>query len=123
MKYKFQVENKPIEVEITNSATFHSETALKINHANYNVCVGDMKNNEVTSFMLNNKLYHVELEKNHEGYPTGIYVNGEYYEASLLKIDRLFYYKEKKTFAILKIRGSEKFHSRQYQENIFPGKR
>ncbi|HLP45688.1 MAG TPA: acetyl-CoA carboxylase biotin carboxyl carrier protein subunit [Candidatus Kapabacteria bacterium] len=96
MKYKFQVENKPIEVEITNSATFHSETSLKINHDHYNVCIGDIRNNEVTSFMLNNKLYQVELEKNNEGYPTGIYVNGDYYAASLLKIDRLFYYQEKK---------------------------
>lgn len=95
MKYKFLVENKPIEVEITNSATFHSETSLKINHTNYNVCVGDTRNNEISSFMVNNKLHQVELEKNCEGYPTGIYVNGEYYSASLLKIDRLFYYKEK----------------------------
>lgn len=95
MKYKFQVESKNITVEITNSATFHSETALKVENANYNICVGDKPDREVTSFMLNNKLYHVELEKNDDGYPTGIFVNGEYYSASLLKIDKLFYYKEK----------------------------
>ncbi|MCX6583535.1 MAG: acetyl-CoA carboxylase biotin carboxyl carrier protein subunit [Candidatus Aminicenantes bacterium] len=95
MKYKFQVKNKPIEVEITNSATFHSETSLKINQASYNVSVADIRDNEVTSFMLNNKLHQVELEKDSDGYPTGIYVNGEYFSASLLKIDRLFYYKEK----------------------------
>jgi len=95
MKYKFQVENTPIEVEITNSATFHSETNLKIGQASYNVSVADIRNNEVTSFMLNNKLHHVELEKDSDGYPTGIYVNGEFFSVSLLKIDRLFYYKEK----------------------------
>ena len=95
MKYKFQIENKNITVEITNSATFHSETALKIENANYNICIGDKPDREVTSFMLNNKLYHVELERNDDGYPTGIFVNGEYYSASLLKIDKLFYYKEK----------------------------
>lgn len=95
MKYKFQVENKAFDVEITNSATFHSETSLKINKKNYNVRVGDITDNEVTSFMVDNKLYHVELQKNSEGYPTGIFINGEYYSASLLKIDKLFYYKEK----------------------------
>lgn len=102
MKYKFQVENKPIEVEITNSATFHSETSLKIGQASYNVSVADTRDNEVTSFILNNKLHQVELEKDSDGYPTGIFVNGEYYSASLLKIDRLFYYKEKKPQASLK---------------------
>jgi biotin carboxyl carrier protein len=95
MKYKFQIENKPIEVEITGSATFHSETNLKIGPASYNVSVADTRDNEVTSFMVNNKLYHVELEKDLDGYPSAIYVNGEYFSASLLKIDRLFYYKEK----------------------------
>ena len=95
MKYKFQIENKNIAVEITNSATFYSETALKIENRGYNVCVGDMPDREVTSFKLNDKLYHVELERDNEGYPTGIYVNGVYYSASLLKIDTLFYYKEK----------------------------
>ncbi|MCP5102561.1 MAG: acetyl-CoA carboxylase biotin carboxyl carrier protein subunit [bacterium] len=95
MKYKFQIENKNIEVEITNSATFHSETALKIDKALYDVCVGDMPGDEVSSFVLDDKLYHVEIEKDADGYPTGIYVNGIYYSASLLKIDKLFYYKEK----------------------------
>lgn len=95
MKYKFQVENKNITVEITNSATFHSETALKIEGRGYNVSVGDMPDREVTSFKLDDKMYHVEMERDDEGYPTGIYVNGEYYSASLLKIDKLFYYKEK----------------------------
>jgi pyruvate carboxylase subunit B len=95
MKYKFQIEKKNIDIEITGSATFHSETNLKIDKVNYNVCVGETRDNKVTSFMVNNKLFQVELEKDSKGYPTGIFVNGEYFSASLLKIDRLFYYKEK----------------------------
>lgn len=95
MKYKFQLDNKTFDVEITNSATFHSETALKIDKRNYNVRVEDITDNEATSFMLDNKLRHVELERDGDGYPTGIYINGEYYSAKLLKIDKLFYYKEK----------------------------
>lgn len=95
MKYKFQIENKNIDVEITNSATFHSETNLRINKKNFNICVAETKDNDPTSFMVDNKLYRVELETDGEGYPTGIFVNGEYYPASLLKIDKLFYYKEK----------------------------
>lgn len=95
MKYKFQIDNNNFDIEITNSATFYSETSLKLDKTNYNVSIAETKNNEVTSFILNNKLYEVELEKDSEGYPTGIYVNDEYYSASLLKIDKLFYYKEK----------------------------
>jgi len=95
MKYKFQVENRSFEVEITINATFHSETTLEINRGRYNVSVGESDENGVKSFMVNNKLYPFELERDPEGYPTGIYVNGDYYPASLLKIDKLFYYKEK----------------------------
>jgi biotin carboxyl carrier protein len=100
MKYKFQVENQNFDIAITNNATFHSDTTLKINHIEYNICICDYDENEVKSFKLNDKLYHLEIEKDSEGYPMGIYVNGEYYPASLLKIDQLFYYKEKplKTF-------------------------
>jgi pyruvate carboxylase subunit B len=95
MKYKFQIENKNIDVEITNSATFHSETNLRINKNGYNIRVAETKDNEPTSFMVDDKLYQVEMEYDGEGYPTGIFVNGEYYSAALLKIDKLFYYKEK----------------------------
>ena len=94
MKYKFEVENRPFDVEITNSATFYSETTLRINNTDYNVCVDDYDENEVKSFRVNDRLYHVEIPTDNEGYPKGIYVNGEYYPASLLKIDKLFYYKE-----------------------------
>jgi biotin carboxyl carrier protein len=95
MKYKFQVENNNYDIEITNNATFYSETALKINKTDYNICLVDYDENEVKSFKLNDKFYHIEIEKDNDGYPTGIYVNSDYYSASLLKIDQLFYYKEK----------------------------
>jgi biotin carboxyl carrier protein len=95
MKYKFQVDDRQFNVEITNTATFHSETTLKINKADYKVCIGDYDSDGVRSFKVNDKLYQVEIEKDSEGYPVGIYVDGEYYAASLLKIDQLFYYKEK----------------------------
>ncbi|MGE5341746.1 MAG: acetyl-CoA carboxylase biotin carboxyl carrier protein subunit [Candidatus Omnitrophota bacterium] len=95
MKYKFQVENHQFDIEITNNATFYSETALKINNSEYNISIGDSDEYEVKSFRLNDKLYHMEIEKNADGYPTGIYVNGEYFSAALLKIDNLFYFKEK----------------------------
>jgi len=95
MKYKFEVENKHFDIEITNSATFFSETALRINNADYNVCIDDYDENEVKSFRVNDRLYHVEILNDSEGYPKGIYVNGDYYPSSLLKIDKLFYYKEK----------------------------
>ncbi len=95
MKYKFQVENNNFDIEITNNATFHSETSLKINKSNYAISVGEYDEEKVKSFRLNDRLYQVELETDNDGYPTGIYVNGDYYSASLLKIDQLFYFKEK----------------------------
>ncbi len=95
MKYKFQVENKNYDIEITNTATFYSETSLKVNANDFKVCIENQDENEITSFRLNDKLFHVEIQKDNDGYPIGIYVNGEYYKASLLKIDNLFYFKEK----------------------------
>ena len=95
MKYKFQVEDRVFDVNITNSATFYSETTLRINESEYHVCIDGYDENEVHSFRVNDQLYHVEIEKDSEDYPTGIYVNGEYYPAALLKIDQLFYFKEK----------------------------
>ena len=95
MKYKFQVEDRVFDVNITNSATFYSETTLRINESDYNVCIDESDENEVHSFRVNDRLYHVEIEKDSDGYPRGLYVNGEYYPASLLKIDQLFYFKEK----------------------------
>jgi len=49
----------------------------------------------VLSFFVNNKLFQVEFVRDENGYPQGIYVDEEFYSASLLKIDSLFYYKEK----------------------------
>jgi biotin carboxyl carrier protein len=95
MKYKFQVEGRDSDIEITNTATFYSETTLRINNNDFNVSIADYNENEVKSFRVNERLYQVEIEKDSEGYPSGIYVNGEYYPASLLKIDKLFYFKEK----------------------------
>jgi len=95
MKYKFQVEGKNFGIEITNSATFFSHTTIKVDDRHFEILIGEKIENEVKSFFLDNKLYQVEIERDSEGYPVGIYVNGEYYCASLLKIDKLFYYKEK----------------------------
>jgi biotin carboxyl carrier protein len=95
MKYKFEVENRQFNVEITNSATFYSETTLRIDNTDFNACLDDYDENEVKSFRVNDRLYHIEIPRDSEGYPKGIYVNGDYYNASLLKIDKLFYYKEK----------------------------
>lgn len=95
MKYKFQVEKRNFDIEVTNSATFHSETNLRIEDNNFKLLVGEFDEIEVKSFFLNNKLFQIEIVKDNEGYPKGIYVNGEYFSAELLKIDSLFYYKDK----------------------------
>lgn len=95
MKYKFQIDKKVLETEIAYNSTFHSETTVKINKEEFKLLVGDHDEEGVKSFFLDNKMYQVELARDDRGYPTGIYVNGEYYAASLLKIDKLFYFKDK----------------------------
>jgi len=95
MKYKFQISKKNYDVEIANHATFHSETEIKVNKKIKKVSIGKTDSDEIHSMFVDNKLYQVEIIKNIDGYPTGIFVNGEYYPSSLLKIDKLFYYKEK----------------------------
>ncbi len=95
MKYKFQLDKKNFETVISNSTTFHSETEIRINKNKVNILIGEYDEKEIRSIFLNNKLYQVEVEKDSEGYPTGIYIDGEFYSANLLKIDKLFYYKEK----------------------------
>jgi biotin carboxyl carrier protein len=84
-----------VDVEIGNSATFHSPTEIKIDKSKLDILIGEYTENEVLSFFVNSKLYRVEIMRDESGYPQGIYVNDEFYSASLLKIDRLFYYKEK----------------------------
>ncbi len=95
MKYKFQISKKNFDVEIANHATFYSETDIKINKKTQKVLIGKTVGDEIHSMFVDNKLYQVEITKDAEGYPTGIFVNGDYFPASLLKIDKLFYYKEK----------------------------
>jgi biotin carboxyl carrier protein len=95
MKYKFHVEKKIVDVEIGNSATFHSPTEIKIDKSKLDILIGEYTDNEVLSFFVNNKLHQVEIVRDEGGYPQGIYVDDELYSAALLKIDRLFYYKEK----------------------------
>lgn len=95
MKYKFQVEDKNFTVEISNISTLHSETPVKINKELFTVMIGDQDENEIKSFFLNNKPYQVKIVRHSDGYPKGIFINGEYYPASLLKIDRFYYSKKK----------------------------
>ncbi len=95
MKYKFHVDKKVVEAEIANSATFHSSTEIKVGQSKLEILIGEVKDDEVLSFFVDNKLRQVEYVRDENGYPLGIYVDEEYYSASLLKIDRLFYYKEK----------------------------
>ena len=96
MKYKFQLDKKHFDVEIGSSSTFHSETSININRKIFSIVLGDHDEKEIKSFFLDHKPYQIEIVKDSEGYPEGIFVNGEYYSASLLKIDKFFYYKEKR---------------------------
>jgi biotin carboxyl carrier protein len=95
MKYKFQVDKKVVEAEIANSATFHSPTEIKIDKSKLEILIGEVTGDDVLSFFVDNKLHQVEFVRDESGYPQGIYVDEEFYSASLLKIDRLFFYKEK----------------------------
>jgi biotin carboxyl carrier protein len=95
MKYKFYVDKKVVEAEIANSATFHSPTEIKIDKSKLEIQIGEVRDDEVLSFFVDSKLHQVEYVRDENGYPQGIYVDEEFYSASLLKIDRLFLYKEK----------------------------
>ncbi len=95
MKYKFQVDKKNFESQIANNTTFFSETEMKINKSKFLLRIGESDENGVKSFFLNNRLYQVEVDLDPEGYPRGIYVNGEHFQANLVKIDKLFFFKEK----------------------------
>lgn len=106
MKYKFQLDKKVFETIIASNTTFHSETEIKVNKSKVSILIGEYDENDIKSFFLNNRLYQVEIKKDSEGYPEGIYINGEYYSANLLKIDKLFYYKDKP--ALIKKSGTVK---------------
>jgi biotin carboxyl carrier protein len=94
MKYKFQLDRKYFEVEIPSNATLHSETELKINRKPHSIVIADQDKADINTFFLDNRFYQIEVTKNASGYPTGIFVNGEYYSAALLKIDKYFYSQE-----------------------------
>ncbi len=94
MKYKFQVDKKRFTIQIPPQTTFFSETTLKVDKRKMVLSMGESTETEIQSIFLDHKLYQIEIEKDGHGYPTGIYVNGEYFSASLLKIDKLFYFKE-----------------------------
>ncbi|HUU04804.1 MAG TPA: acetyl-CoA carboxylase biotin carboxyl carrier protein subunit [Patescibacteria group bacterium] len=95
MKYKFHVDKKIVEAEIANSATFHSPTEIKVDKTRLEILIGEVKDEEVLSFFVDNKLHQVEIVRDEGGYPQGIYIDDEFFSAALLKIDRLFLYKEK----------------------------
>lgn len=95
MKYKFNLDKKNFDVQIASNSTFHSETEVKVNKKPMNIQIGEYDDETIKSFFLNNKLYQVEIVKDQEGYPTGIFVNDDYYPASLKMIDSLFYYQSK----------------------------
>jgi len=95
LKYKFQIDKRIVDVEIANSATFHSPTEIKIDSKKLDILIGEIREDGALSFFVDNKLHQVEIVRDEGGYPQGIYVNEEFYSVSLLKIDNLFYYKEK----------------------------
>lgn len=95
MKYKFMIEKKPFDVEIASSATLHSASEIRVGRSRFEVTLGEYDENDIRSVFVGNRLYQVEYLKGRDGYPEGIYINGEYFSASLLKIDNLFYYQEK----------------------------
>ena len=95
MKYKFQLEGRQYEAEIPSSVTFHTESEIRIDKSNYRLFVAESHNGDARAMMHNNKYYQIEIVKDDDGYPKGIYVDGEYFSAGLLKIDKLFYFKEK----------------------------
>jgi len=95
MKYRFQIDKKNFDVEIPHSVTFHSLTDIRVNQHRLEVLIGENSDSQVFSLFINNKLFRIECLKDEAGYPLGIFVNDEYYPAALVKIDQLFYYKEK----------------------------
>jgi biotin carboxyl carrier protein len=95
MKYRFQIDKKNVEIEVANNATFHSPTDITVDKTRLELTIGELNDTEPLSFFVGSKLYKVEVVRDNDGYPTGVFVNDEYYPASLLKIDSLFYYREK----------------------------
>ncbi len=95
MKYRFSLDKHPLDVEIANTATFHSPTEVRVGRRTFEVQAGEGDGGHIDSFFVNNRHYLIEVVADEDGYPKGVFVNDEYYPASLVKIDQLFYYKEK----------------------------
>lgn len=95
MKYKFQVDKENFEIEIPNAATFHSPTEVRVNRTKAEVSIGESAGDDILSFFINHRLFHVEMVRDEGGYPSGLYVNDEYFPVSLIKIDQMFYSREK----------------------------
>lgn len=93
MKYRFQIHKNTFDIEVAPSSTFQSETKIRVNKQVYSIQAGESRDGEILSFFVDRRLYQIEIERDSEGYPAGIYVNDEYYPASLLKIDKLFYFR------------------------------
>lgn len=95
MKYQFKLNQKKYVIEIPDNATFHSPTPAKVNRDIHSIFLGEADDGDTHSLFLDNRLYQIEVEKDATGYPTGIYVNGDYFPSRLIKIDRFFYTREK----------------------------
>lgn len=95
MKYRFALDKRPMDVEIATTATFHSPTEVRVGKRTFEVQAGEAADGHISSFFVDNHHYMIEVVSDEDGYPKGILVNDEYYPASLVKIDQLFYYKEK----------------------------
>lgn len=95
MKYRFKVLNTKYNVRVPNEATFQSETSLRIGDSEYRVTIDDTDKNTVKSFFVDHRYYRFRMVKDAEGYPRGVYINDRFFPAALLKIDKLFYYREK----------------------------
>jgi len=93
MKYRFQVQKHAFDIETAPGSTFQSETQIRVEKTPFRIQIGETREGEILSFFVDRCIYQVEIERDLDGYPSGIYVNGEYYPASLLKIDKLFYFR------------------------------
>ncbi len=93
MKYRFQVHKRAFDIETAPNSTFQSETQIRVEKTPFQVQIAETRENEILSFFVNRRIYQVEIERDLDGYPSGIYVDEEYYPASLLKIDKLFYFR------------------------------
>ncbi len=96
MKYRFMVEKKSFEIEIANTTTFHSQSELKVENRRIAVALAETLSDDELAFFADNHYYRVAIVRDEGGYPVGIYINDEYFDCALQKIDNLFYYKPKK---------------------------